>query len=247
MRLFIVFTILLIFIVGCDPDRNVDESQMLAVLTDVEHDKNDSVDRHTLTILNITVADIVADTDAGGTKYQGRFVNITAVVKANHLPDIHSLTLVTGSDDATFSVFSTDEPVLLENYLEGESYNFTLFIREQQLTSFNNVYVWSNYAKKDIYNVDLTELVSHAKSDNKRYQGNTVIADLTIRLITEHRIYFITNDSDVYFWVDNISTIPDIKEYEEGKTYTFTLFISYIGDDKSFGNPLVTAQFIRTE
>ena len=90
-----------------------------------------------------TVADIVSHAALGGRDCIGNTYTLTGTVEF-HLD--HSLTLVTDHESILFFVTAFDNPESLAGYVEGETYTFTLNIREIKRNIYDrgDIDIWSN-------------------------------------------------------------------------------------------------------
>ena len=113
-----IIIVLMAMLLGCQ--LAIDDSQILT-------DSSEATPPTPETDPDATLASIVADVAAGGTRYVGKIVTITATVEfhigsSDIVRDL--ITLVTDNDEVNFYVETFNKNV------EGRSYTFKLFIEK---------------------------------------------------------------------------------------------------------------------
>ena len=232
---------------------DVDDSRLLATLAGIP-EPTTPVDK---TVDN-TLAEIVNDTAAGGTTYNGRFVSVTGEVKKNFTldPDSSSeaLTLQSGNDKITFFVISWGVPDNLKDYQIGETYDFPVFIAEQSpslvpndagdlVESEDGEYnIWGHLALQgsDAEVVSAATLRGDARVDNQRYQGRVVRVTDRVRSTLTSSIFFSN------FYIEK-NGHPDEDTMQVGQTYTIDVFIAQIGLSRFTNLPRVRAYLVKDE
>ena len=232
---------------------DIDDSRLLAALAGIP-EQTTPVDE---TVDN-TLAEIVSDTAAGGTAYNGRFVNVTGEVKENFTldPDSSSeaLTLQSGNDKITFFVISWGVPDNLTDYQIGETYGFPVFIAKQSLSLVLNdtgdlvesedgeYNVWGHLARhgSEAEVVSPATLRADARVNNQRYQGRVVRVTDRVSSTTDTSIHF----SNYYIEKNGH---PDEATMQVGQTYTVDVFIAQIGLSRFINLPRVRAYLVKNE
>lgn len=210
----------------------IDNAKVLALIDTLAVDTPDNTG---------PLAEIVADTEAGGTAYQGRFVTVKATIEENFTitgDTSDGMTIETGNDLITFFVSSWGTRERLQGYEIGETYDLTLFIAEQKLSAnhdLNNDFsrsIWSHYAPDgaDPVVVSPQTLLADATAGNQRYQGRVVRVTETVRLNTP-------TSASMYFQTGGFfarkTGHPDEATMQPGQTYTIDVFITSIGKNAS--------------
>ena len=100
----------------------------------------------------VSVANIVSDVavNGGDSDYVGQTVTITATVRFNFADEIGAISLATDNIDISFFVTDYHNPESLANYVEGSTYEFTLFIRNVAPSTSNpdKTNIWSHEAEE---------------------------------------------------------------------------------------------------
>lgn len=232
---------------------DVGDSRLLATLASIPEPAT-PVDK---TVDN-TLAEIVSDTAAGGTTYNGRFVNVTGEVKENFTLDPNSrseaLTLQSGNDKITFFVISWGVPDNLKDYQIGETYGFPVFIANQSPSLVSNdagdlvesedgeYNVWGHLALpgRNAEVVSPATLRADARVDNQRYQGHVVRVTDRVISTTNTSIHFSN------FYIEK-NGCPDEATMQVGQTYTVDVFIAQIGLSRFTNLPRVRAYLVKDE
>lgn len=100
-------------------------------------------------IQNITIQRLIDDTKQGNKSYEGKVVSLTAIV-ANIFfgPTLGFMTLDVNTPDITFFISGPGnftEQEFQKTYQSGNSYDFILYIREQESDEEDNDWnIWSN-------------------------------------------------------------------------------------------------------
>ena len=224
----------------------LDNAKVLALIDSLAVETPEAVDTGTL-------AEIVSDTAAGGTAYNGRFVNISGVVEDNYSlnGNANGLTLKTDNELITFFVLTFGQPELLADYENGQTYDFHLFIAEQELSAnhdLNNDFsrnVWGHLVQNtDPVVVAPQTLLADARAANQRYQGRVVRITDTVSGNT-------AETSSIYFNTIGFSIRknghPDEATMIKGQSYTFDAFITSIGLNRFTSLPEVRAYLIAND
>ena len=233
---------------------DVDDSRLLAALAAIPEPTTPVGE----TVVDNTLAEIVSDTAAGGTAYNGRFVNVTGEVKENFTlnPDSSSeaLTLQSGNDKITFFVISWGVPDNLRDYQIGETYDFPVFIAQQSPSLVSNdtgdlvesedgeYNIWGHLALpgRDAEVVSPATLRADARVDNQRYQGRVVRVTDQVSSTTGTSIHFSN------FYIEK-NGHPDESTMQAGQTYTIDVFIAQIGLSRFINLPRVRAYLVKDE
>ena len=228
---------------------DVDDSRLLTALAGIPEPT---------TLVDNTLAEIVSDTAAGGTAYNGRFVSVTGVVQKNFTldPDSSSegLTLQSGSNKITFFVISWGVPDNLMDYQIGETYDFPVFIAKQRpslvlndagdiVESEDGEYnIWGHLALQgsDAEVVSAATLRADARVDNQRYQGHVVRVTDQVRSTTDTSMLF----SNLYIEKNGH---PDEAIMQVGQTYTVEVYIALIGLSRFTNSPQVRVYLVKDE
>ena len=225
----------------------LDNAKVLALIDSLAVDTPEAVDTGTL-------AEIVSDTAAGGTAYNGRFVSVTGEVKANLTltGTSEGLTLQSGNESVTFFVIAWGNRDNLTQYQVGETYDFSLFIAESTpaLTTGADVSVVESDEKYSVFGhlahgispqvVSTETLLADARSGNQRYQGRVVRVTDQVSLTTSGSIFFAT----IGFFLSK-SGHPDEAEMTPGQTVTVDAFIVAIGKNRFTSLLQIRAYLIR--
>ena len=232
---------------------DVDDSRLLAALASIPK-PTAPVDK---TVDN-RLAEIVSDTAAGSTTYNGRFVSVPGEVEQNFTldPDSSSegLTLQSGNDKITFFVISWGVPDNLKGYQIGETYDFPVFIAKQSPSLVLNdagdlvenedreYNVWGHLALhgRDSEVVSSATLRADARVDNQRYQGRVVRVTDRVSSTTATSIHFSN------FFIEK-NGHPDENTMQVGQTYTVDVFIAQIGLSRFINLPQVRAYLVKDE
>ena len=265
---YVLAMVLMVGVFGCGTENPIcTDTFCLVPRDDVTGEIIEIDDAKVLTLLNTlavdtpaventgTLADIVSDTAAGGTAYNGLFVSVTGEVEDNFVlrsSDSEGLTLQSGNDSVTFFVLSRGQPDNVREYPVGETYVFSLFIAEQSpsliIDADGNLVeaedqwnVWGHLALdgNDPPGVSPETLIADARSENQRYQGRVVRVTDRVRNITDTRIYLTAG-----FFIDK-NVHPDEATMRVGGTYTVDVFIVSIGIWRFANLPQVWAYLVR--
>ena len=206
---------------------DVDDSLILATLigtTPVEPTVDDPP----------TLESLVADVAAGGVRYAGKIITITAEVQsgASSFTNNDAITLVTNNADVWFYVISRETPARLANYEQGKSYTFNLFIQEIEPPDefFAQYAIWTHIPVERV-TAEMNALVTDVIAGGKNYIDKIVEIQATVRddsafFAPHDTITLDTNNDTVRFFVSNSTADAVILDaYEKGSTYPFTLFI----------------------
>ena len=180
-----------------------------------------------------TIAAIVSNTLAGGDRFEGTVVEVTAVVRS--VDDGNEwLTLQTNNTNATFFVNAygdVSEGTFKKSFVEGNSYIFQLYIQEQEPPDnlFDRHAIWS-YPVDDIIDTNIRNIVSNTLAGNKRFEGKVVNITATVNYVStiNRAITLETNDTSISFWVYPFGDILEgtfQKTFVKGNSYTLQLYI----------------------
>ena len=264
---FSLFVIAVVFILGCSAENPICSTNFCAIgevfprseLEDgqlfSEVDIDDSVIFATLTGAatsaetiqpalddSVTLADIVADVAAGGTIYAGKIVRITGTV--DDVFESGGMILLTNNEDVTFFVSNSENPELLIQYKEKQTYDFTLFINkiEPPEELYPEYAIWSNVPKDtQIISVNFGDVVSKVAQGNSDYVSKFLRFTATIRndasiFTTTDTVSLVTDNTSVSFLISNRTFPPAImNQYEKGKSYDFTVFVGAIRESDVLG------------
>lgn len=202
---------------------DVDDSQILAVLVGTLDQPTPESDAA------VTVADIVSDVANGGTQYIGKTVTLTATVGVN-LTDTgqEAITLETNDEKINFFVTSFNETRSLASYEEGNSYTFTLFIKDiRESTATPGLKnIWTHETELDT-KVTLDDILSDVEAGGTTHVHKTVIlTGIVIWKSHDGTTIVISPDGsvrDIAFFVTNRAGF-DVS-YQTGSSHTVTVFI----------------------
>lgn len=183
-----------------------------------------------------TFANIVADAAAGGTKYVGNTVTVTAPVR---FVLEGGVSLVTKNELVTFYVKSLDAPEKLDALVEGKTYQFTIEITSiaPPDEEFDTYAVFSDITGDatlvNVSPVDVTvaTLAADVAAGGRTYVGQTVKVDATVALGTAETetagLGLATNNNDVV-WIVVHKDKTTLDPYVKDLSYTFTLLIDSV-------------------
>ena len=188
-----------------------------------------------------TVAAIVADVAAGGTRYTNKIVTIQGTVKS--VFESGTRTLVTNNDNVTFYVSNLTNPELLASYEEGNTYTFTVFIDsiDPPEEQFNWYAIWSKVPKEtNVLSVDFADVVESLSRGSDKYVNNFLKFTATVKsdasIFTTDTITLITDNDNVSFFVRNRTYPPKVMgKYKRGQSYEMTVFLERVEDSETFG------------
>ena len=226
------------------PDENVDP---------VEATQTEGiVDQHTpaFPIAVVDLADIVADTKAGKTNYEGRLITVNAaVVDISIIPGGNSfLTIDTKADQVIFYISTVHKAEAYADYEIGGMYNFTVYIYEQHQEADDRFRIWTYFSKEGVENVTLETLLTDAKQNNGRYEGCVVRFEAAVFLIyPDGDLLIKTPRNEVAFLLTDRSKYDPDTVYVVDASYTFTVILGGIGDGKPDSKPFVTCNFIKQQ
>lgn len=253
---FSLFVIAVIFTIGCNAENPVCTTNFCAVgeifprseLQDgqafSEVDIDDSVIFATLVGVTpieatpiqpdtTTFANIVADAAAGGTKYIGTTVTVTAPIR---LVLESGVALVTKNERVNFYVKSPDLPEKLSSLVEGKTYQFTIEITSiappdeefDTYAVFSNIIGDATVVNVPPVEVTVATLTADVAAGGVKYVGTTVKVDATVALgtaeIEKAGLGLVTNNNDVV-WIVVHKDKTTLDPYVKDQSYTFTLLI----------------------
>jgi hypothetical protein len=210
---------------------DVNDSQILAVLVGTPQPPTTEPDAE------VTVADIISDVANGGTQYIGETVTLTATVHAN-LTDAgqEAITLLTNNEKINFFVTSFNETRSLANYEEGNSYTFTLFIKDiRESTATPGITnIWSHETELDP-EVTLSDIIADVEAGGTTHVHKTVIVTgVVIWKSDDGTTVVISSDinvEDTAFFVTNRAGFD--ASYQVGSSHTITVFIEGITETET--------------
>lgn len=189
-------------------------------------------------VQNASIDQLVSDTKDRKKSYEGSLVFLTAEVRRNS--DNETLWLTTNGI-VNFAIFASgdrDTRQFTESYIEGQTYDFVLYIKEQEHPNLtdeftfndNRWYVWTYLIEGggNIRNITIDQLTSDTKQDGTSYQGNVVSFNTKVEFVLGNFITLETNDNDVDFFLlptGNPSSGTFQKSYVSGNSYDFILYI----------------------
>ena len=198
-------------------------------------------DRQTTPADSATLAGIVNDVSAGGTRYSNKIVTITGTIKS--VFESGTRTLITNNEDVTFYVGNRTDPSLLDRYEKGRAYTLTLYIAGISAPSenFDWYSVWGKFPQDDtIHSVSMTQIANDVANERQTYLNKFVRFSATVEFdkltyTTTDTISLLANREDVAFFVNNRYPPPNIMgNYKKGVSYTFTVFIHTINYSEKF-------------
>ena len=204
---------------------NVDTADLLATLGTIPS----TVDANTQENGSVTVADIVADTNTGGSAYEGQIHTITGVVKSI-FDQSDGMTLQSGNNNVTFFVLMYGRPERKSTYEVGQSYDFQLYIHDQALSINDGSYnVWTHLVSNaEPQAVTIATLNTHAKNSNQQYQGSIITLKAEINTITDTSFHLRGNEIGVGLTIRRSGHTRE-SEYQKNQMYDFTLFVMKVG------------------
>ena len=213
---------------------------------------------------SISFDDIVTDAAAGGTKYVGQTVTITAAVRFKFET---AVSLFTNNENVNFYVRSPDMPNKLNDFEEGRTYQIKVEVThinppDEQFDTyavFSNIDALQVPITVDPVKTSLKEIVEDVTSGDRNFLGNTVSIRGEVRFNFANpllggsplgSITLVTNNTHVSFFIsdpDKNTGVANMRRFQEGQSYNFTVFIYRIAPSTS--NPDVTniySQFIES-
>ena len=179
-----------------------------------------------------TVAVIVANTVAGGKQFEGKVVEVAAVIRSVDA-DNEWLTLQTNDDNIAFFVSAYGdilEGTLKKTYTVGSTYTLQLYIEEQEPDAvLNQKNIWS-YPVEDIVKTDVNTIIADTVASGKQFEGKIVEVTAIIKSIATDNDWLIlqTNNNTATFWVNPYGDIIKgtfQKTFTVGSSYTMHLYI----------------------
>ena len=183
-------------------------------------------------VLNTTMASIVSDTAADGTRFEGKIIEIAALVKTAD-PDNTYITLQTNNADVTFFVNApgdTREGTFDQPFTAGRSYTLKLYIEIQAADNILDGHnIWS-YPVENIIKTTVDAIVSDTAAGGTRFEGKVVEVTVVIKNVFTGGINFMTleNDKNASFHVSPYGDFDRKKfflTFTEGNSYNLHLFI----------------------
>lgn len=183
-----------------------------------------------------TFANIVADAAAGGTKYVGQIVTITAPI--GYVLET-AISLTTKNRLVQFYVRSPNAPEKLDTLTIGKTYQFTLEITSiaPPDEKFDTYAVFSNLTD-DATRVSVTpvetsvaKVVANTTAGGTRYVGQTIKVRATVSVGTseiEKAALGLTTQKNDAIWLVIHTDKAVLDPYLRDRSYTFTLLIHSI-------------------
>lgn len=197
---------------------------------------------------SVSFSDIVTDTAAGGSSYEGQILTLTGTVDSV-LTSGETLLLVTGNENVKFFVRSWGNAHRVVGFVEGESYTFSLYIQDQATSigtdwSFN---VWSDIvANAEPDAVTLDTLISNAKAGDQQYAQRVITLKATVSNIIASAINLSENDVNTSVYIRR-SGHTDEADYQVNQSYDFTVFVFKTGEWVIDGFYEVRLGLVRTD
>lgn len=210
---------------------DVNDSQILAILLATPQQRPIEPEAE------VTIADIISDVANGDTQYIGKTVILTATVHAN-LTDTgqEAITLLTNKEKINFFVTSFNETRSLANYEEGNSYTFTLFIKDirESTTTPGITNIWSHETELDT-EVTLSDIIADVEAGGTTHVHKTVIVTgIVIWKSDDGTTVVMSSDvnvEDTAFFVTNRAGFD--ASYQIGSSHTITVFIEGITETET--------------
>ena len=213
---------------------DVDDSVILATLLGTTPVETTPVETEPTTDDAVSLATVVADVAAGGVRYSGKIITITAEVQADvsSFTDRDAITLITNNEKVWFFVHSSETPARLANYEVGKTYTFNLFVLQvipPEVLS-PQYKIWTNIPIERV-SADIDTIVADVARGNRTYIDKVVEIQAKVRFDTTvftpyDTISLQTNNDKVSFFISNTTeTITILDQYKEGSIYEFTVFI----------------------
>ena len=179
--------------------------------------------------LTVSLEEIVDNTIFLRQNYQGKIVKLNGTVQYRY--DKHnSLTLETNKNNASFYVNLAKTPSTLDQYQEGENYDFILFIYKQEDYLLIERRIWTYLVETtEIKRATIESLITDAIQDPQKYVGNPIrITANVVNIDAGTNTIFLDSDELVgmknnFGFVIDKNLHPD--GYLKGQTYTFMLFV----------------------
>lgn len=180
-----------------------------------------------------TFTNIVADAAAGGTKYVGKTVTVTAPV--GFVLD-GGVSLVTKNERVTFYVKNPDAPEKLDSLVEGKTYQFTIEITSiappdeefDTYAVFSNIIGDATVVNVPPVEVTVATLAADVAAGGRTYVGQTVKVEATVAFGTAELeaagLGLVTNNEDVV-WIVIHKDKTTLDPYVKDQSHTFTLLI----------------------
>ena len=186
---------------------------------------------------SISFDDIVTDAAAGGTKYVGQTVTITAPVQFKFET---FFSLFTNDDTVSFIVSSPDVPDKLTRFQESLTYTLTVEITEISPPDDNfdtygirsNIDPNSPIENKPPISVTVNQVVSDVAAGGTKYIGKTIKVRAIVLIdnagLNNTGLALTTGNTDVVWAVVYTRDKTLLNSYRKGQSYTFTLFVDAI-------------------
>ena len=182
-------------------------------------------------ITKTTIATIVSDTLAGGTRFEGTLVELTGTVDWI-AEDDDALTFKTNNPDIDLFVRAYGdlaEGTFKNAFTTGETYTVQLYIEAQEFGGTFGNNVWS-FPIEDIVNTTVGNIVSDTLANGKAFEGKVVEITATVRFIADDNGYMTieANNDDVRFTVNPSGDILEgtfKRTFITGESYTLQLYI----------------------
>ena len=227
---------------------DVDDAAILAALDDAEPVSAQSV---VLIgeIIQTTIEEILADSGAAQSSYEGKLVEITTNIV---FVTQWTLLLPTGDSGFEFTVFAPGvlwDTRFRKNYNQGETYTLQLYIKQQGrdavLDNGISAYIveWPDILEPTVENI-----VSDTDDGNTGYQGTVIRGTGVPESVNPNGLYMtLETGSDTEFWIYPPGRILEGKfneTFTAGTPYTLHLYIKEQDFDEIEGNS-ITAYLVQ--